>query len=157
MLATRFIHYTFRKNPLSRASSSVKGHLVFSELSQKFHCMIIYQSLSTCVGVYLAQDFKGKVSKYGTQFLFSWTHPRIGTTLITGYNLTCVPKLAGIPVPPSLMLLPTATSANFSGLFSGVSYNCSIFTLSTRELFSEFQLQYLTLSTPETGMSNEPV
>ena len=152
MLASRFIHYTFQKNPLSRVSSSVKGHLVFPELSQNFHCMIIHQSLCTYIGVYLVQDLKGKVSKYGTQFLFSWTPPRIGTTLITGYNLTCVPQLAGIPVPPSLVLLPTATSANISGLFSGVSYNCSIFTLSTKELFSEFQLQYLTLTTPEAGI-----
>ncbi|CAI8047694.1 hypothetical protein GBAR_LOCUS26395, partial [Geodia barretti] len=64
--------------------------------------------------------------------------------------------MAGIPVPPPLQLPPKDTSANMSGLFSGVTFNCSIFVDTGRGLFSESQLRYLTLRTPETAPSGSP-
>ena len=64
---------------------------------------------------------------------FSWSQPSTAAHLTTGYNLTCVPLLTGIPFPQSLPLLaPTLTSATLSGLSSGVPYNCSISTISDR-------------------------
>ena len=113
-----------------------------------YHYHLLY--CKTPIDINQVEDFEGEISASGTQFLFSWAHPSTGPTLGTGYNLTCVPLMAGIPVPPPLQLPPTETSANMSGLFSGVTYNCSIFTLSARGFFSESQ--NLTLSTPETGM-----
>ena len=85
-----------------------------------------------------------------TSLTFSWRQPSIGAHLTTGYNLTCVPLLTGIPSPQSLPLLePTRSSATLSGFFSGVRYNCSISTISQRG--SSLPLS-LTLSTNETGM-----
>ncbi|CAI8037263.1 Fibronectin, partial [Geodia barretti] len=73
------------------------------------------------------------ISVSETSLTFSWSQPSTGAHLTTGYNLTCVPLLTGIPSPQSLPLLaPTLTSATLSGLFSGVPYNCSISTISDR-------------------------
>ena len=65
-----------------------------------------------------------------TSLTFSWKPPSIATNLITGYRLTCSPLLDGIPTPEGLMLGPAATTANVTGLYSGVTYNCSIVTVS---------------------------
>ena len=65
----------------------------------------------------------------GTTFNLSWMPPSIAAHLTTGYNLTCLPLLAGIPAPETLELLPTATTAAVTGLFHGVIYNCSITTV----------------------------
>ena len=87
-----------------------------------------------------------------TSVTFSWSQPSIGAHLTTGYNLTCVPLLTGIPFPQSLPLLaPTRSSATLSGFFSGVRYNCSISTISQRG--SSLPLSII-LSTNETGMYN---
>ena len=66
----------------------------------------------------------------GTTFNFSWRPPSIAAHLTTGYNLNCLPLLAGIPAPETLELLPTATAAAVTDLFHGVTYNCSITTVS---------------------------
>ena len=66
----------------------------------------------------------------GTTFNLSWMPPSIAAHLTTGYNLTCLPLLAGVPAPETLELLPTATTAAVTGLFHGVTYNCSITTVS---------------------------
>ena len=85
-----------------------------------------------------------------TSLTFSWRQPSIGAHLTTGYNLTCVPLLTGIPFPQSLPLLaPTRSSATLSGFFSGVRYNCSISTISQRGSSLPVSLN---LSTNETGM-----
>ena len=42
----------------------------------------------------------------------------------------CTPLLEGIPTPEGLMLGPAATRANVTGLYPGVTYNCSIVTTS---------------------------
>ena len=73
------------------------------------------------------------ISVSETSLTFSWSQPSTGAHLTTGYNLTCVPLLIGIPFPQSLSLLaPNLISATLSGLFSGVPYNCSISTISDR-------------------------
>ncbi|CAI8048273.1 Netrin receptor DCC [Geodia barretti] len=89
-----------------------------------------------------------------TSLTFSWRQPSIGAHLTTGYNLTCVPLLSGIPSPQSLPLLaPTRSSATLSGFFSGVRYNCSISTISQRG--SSLPVS-LTLYTNETAPSGSP-
>ena len=65
-----------------------------------------------------------------TSLTFSWRLPSIAANLTTGYRLTCSPLLEGIPTPEDLMLGPAATTANVTGLYSGVTYNCSIVTVS---------------------------
>ena len=63
-----------------------------------------------------------------TSLAFSWRPPSIAANLTTGYRLTCSPLLEGIPTPEDLMLGPAVTTANMTGLYSGVTYNCSIVT-----------------------------
>ena len=94
------------------------------------------------------EEFEGMVSS-GTSFTFSWSPPSIAPHLTTGYKLVCVPSLAGIPTPAALMLGPEATSADVTGLYSGVTYDCSISTISDE---GSSQPQSLTLSVPETGI-----
>ena len=65
----------------------------------------------------------------GTTFNLSWRPPSIAAHLTTGYNLICLPLLAGVPAPETLELLPTATTAAVTDLFHGVIYNCSITTV----------------------------
>ena len=65
-----------------------------------------------------------------TSLAFFWKPPTIAANLTTGYRLMCSPLLEGIPIPEGLMLGPAATTANVTGLYSGVTYNCSIVTLS---------------------------
>ena len=49
------------------------------------------------IDIHLVEEFRGEVSA-------SWAHTSIEATLRTRYNLTCVPLMAGIPVPPPLQL-----------------------------------------------------
>ena len=79
----------------------------------------------------------------------SWSHPRIVGHHITSYNLTCVPLLSGIPVPQSLWLPPTTTSATVTGLRPGVLYNCTIFTITDQGSSPPLTLS---LITSETGI-----
>ena len=83
-----------------------------------------------------------------TSFMFSWTAPSIASHLTTAYSLTCLSLLAGIPDPQSLTLDPADTSASVGGLYSGVSYNCSITTISDE---GPSEPESVILTTPETG------
>ena len=96
------------------------------------------------------EGFEGEVSE--TSLTFSWSPPNIAAHLTTGYKLVCVPALAGIPTPAALILGPAATSADVTGLYSGVTYNCSISTISDE---GSSQPQTLTLTTLETGTNNQ--
>ena len=91
----------------------------------------------------------GEVSE--TSLTFSWSPPSIAAHLTTGYKLVCVPSLAGIPTPAAVILGPAATSADVTGLYSGVTYDCSI---STSIDEGSSQPQTLTLITLETGTNN---
>ena len=98
--------------------------------------------------VYPVEDFEGNVSSSGKSFIFTWTPPRIGAELTTQYDLTCVPLLQGIPTPQDLSLSNTETSAEMSGLYSGVTYNCNISAVTAE---GSSQPKSLTLTTPERG------
>ena len=84
----------------------------------------------------------------GIFFIFTWGHPRIGTRLTTHYDLTCIPLLQGIPTPPALSLSDTETAVEMSGLYSGVTYNCSIYTVTAE---GSSQPKHLIISSPEIG------
>ena len=94
------------------------------------------------------ENFEGLVLSE-TSFTFSWSPLSIAAHFTTGYQLECVPLLAGIPTPAALMLGPVATSANMTGLYHGVTYDCSISTLSDE---GSSQPQMLTLTTHEIGI-----
>ena len=96
------------------------------------------------------EDFEGLVLSE-TSLTFSWSPPSIAAHLTTGYKLVCVPSLAGIPFPAAIMLGPAATSANVTGLYSGVTYDCNISTVSDE---GSSQPQTLSLTTLETGTNN---
>ena len=81
-------------------------------------------------------------------YTLSWQQPSIAAHLTTGYNLICVPLLAGIPVPQSLWLPPTTTSVTVTGLRPGVSYNCTIFTITDQGSSSPLTFS---VKTSETG------
>ena len=97
---------------------------------------------------YPVEEFKGKLSVSGISFIFTWAPPRIGARLTTHYDLTCVPLVQRIPKPPSLTLSNTNTSAEMSGLYSGVTYNCSISTVTAE---GSSLPKHLIRSTPVEG------
>ncbi|CAI8053975.1 hypothetical protein GBAR_LOCUS29497, partial [Geodia barretti] len=76
---------------------------------------------------YTVEDFE-VISVSETSLTFSWSQPSAGAHLTTGYNLTCVPLLTGIPFPsvPS----PVGTNPHLSH---------TVWTL----LWSSIQLQHL--------------
>ena len=78
--------------------------------------------------------------------------PSPGASLTTGYNLTCVPLLTGVPVPPPLHLAPGDTSATVTGLLPGAPYDCSIFTITDDGMS---QPSTLSLLTTEIGMCTQ--
>ena len=84
----------------------------------------------------------------GTSFIFSWSAPSIAADLTTGYSLWCDPLLSGVPAPETVMLPPDSTTAFVTGLYSGVTYNCSIITITD---VGSSRPQSLTLTTPEIG------
>ena len=96
------------------------------------------------VGAHPVVNFKNTAVSESS-LSFSWSQPSIAGNLTTGYNLTCVPLLTGIPLPQSLQL---ATSATVARLRSGVTYNCSIFTITDQ---GHSQPLTLSNSTSETG------
>ena len=81
-----------------------------------------------------------------TSLTFSWSPS--STAHITGYRLTCTPLLKGISTPEALMLSPEATTAAVTGLNPGMTYNCSIVTVSP---VGSSKLRTLTPTTAETG------
>ena len=87
-----------------------------------------------------------------TSLSFSWSPPSIGAHLTTGYRLTCVPLLVGIPTPDVLILEAGTTSAIMTGLYSGVTYDCSIITISAE---GSSQPQTLNLIIAELGIENK--
>ena len=97
---------------------------------------------------YPVELFTGKVSPSGTSFAFSWSHPSIGASITTSYNLIYIPLLLEIPSPNPILLSSNTTSAVLTGLHPGVGYNCSIYTATTNA-FSQPQTLYL--RTPEKG------
>ena len=99
------------------------------------------------IDAYPVEGFQGMVFSE-TSFSFSWSPPSIAAHLTNGYQLECVPLLVGIPTPATLMLGPAATSANMTGLYSGVTYDCSISTLSDE---GSSQPKTLSLTTPDIG------
>lgn len=98
--------------------------------------------------VHPVERFMGNVSVSGTSFMFIWRLLSIGVSITSGFNLTCLPQLTGIPAPQPLLLSKTTTSAKVTRLYSGVSYNCSIITLTTEDPSVP---QNTTLTTPEKG------
>ena len=80
--------------------------------------------------------------------MFNWRLLSIGVSITSGFNLTCLPQLTGIPAPQPLILSKTTTSAKMTRLYSGVSYNCSIITLTTE---GPSVPRNTTLTTPEKG------
>ena len=82
-----------------------------------------------------------------TSLTFSWRPP--STDHATGYRLTCTPLLKGISTPATLELSPKATTVIVIGLNPGVTYNCSIITVSP---VGSSKLQTLTPTTAEMGM-----
>ena len=94
------------------------------------------------------EEFEG-MALSDTSLTFSWSPPSIAAHLTTGYQLECVPLLVGIPTPAALMLGPAATSADVTGLYFGVTYDCSISTVSDE---GSSQPQTLSLTTPEIGI-----
>ena len=81
---------------------------------------------------------------------FSWSPPSVAAHLTTGYTLTCTPLLERIPTPEALMLGQAATTANMTGLYSGVTYNCEIITIG---LLGSSEPQTLVLTTPDIGIN----
>ena len=86
-----------------------------------------------------------------TSLVFSWSPPSVATQLTTGYRLTCTPLLEGIAVPNSTVLGPRDTTAAVTGLNPGVTYNCSIVTISHE---GSSLPQTLTPSTTESGKNS---
>ena len=104
--------------------------------------------LYSLTDVYPVERFMGNVSVSGTSFMFTWRPLSIGVSITSGFNLTCLPQLTGIPAPQPLILSKTTTSATMTRLYSGVSYNCSIITLTTE---GPSVPRNTTLTTPEKG------
>ena len=96
---------------------------------------------------YPVEKFKGALSS-GTSFNFSWSPPSIAAELTTGYSLKCAPLLAGIPALQALTIAPANTTAVVYGLKPGVTYDCSITTITDA---GSSEPQTLTLTTPEIG------
>ena len=109
--------------------------------------LMFFNNCDLLLGAHPVVNFKNTAVSESS-LSFSWSQPSIAGNLTTGYNLTCVPLLTGIPLPQSLKLAPTATSATVAGLRSGVTYNCSIFTITDQ---GHSQPLTLSNSTSETG------
>ena len=118
--------------------------------SKTYYCSHVLTccEFNLLLGAHPVEDFKNTAVSESS-LSFSWSQPSIAGNLTTGYNLTCVPLLTGIPLPQSLQLAPTATSATVAALRSGVSYNCSIFTITDQ---GHSQPLTLSNSTSETGI-----
>ena len=99
--------------------------------STKPVALIIANTMYSLTDVYPVEKFVGNVSVSGTSFMFTWRLLSIGVSITSGFNLTCLPQLTGIPAPQPLFLSKTTTSAKMTRLYSGVSYNCSIISLTT--------------------------
>ena len=66
-----------------------------------------------------------QISSDPLSYACNWMAPTETNGELTGYELTCVPGLEGIPTPP-LVLSPLMTSATVSSLRNGVNYTCSV-------------------------------
>ena len=61
-----------------------------------------------------------------TSLSFSWQAPVTLNGNLTGYQLSCLPLLPGIPSPQPFTLGPATVVDTVSGLYPGVGYNCSL-------------------------------
>ena len=141
--------YTCTLTIISLTPHVTKEVYVYSKTYYCSHVLTCCE-FNLLLGAHPVEDFKNTAVSESS-LSFSWSQPSIAGNLTTGYNLTCVPLLTGIPLPQSLQLAPTATSATVARLRSGVSYNCSIFTIT-----DQGHSQPLTLSnlTSETGTAH---
>ena len=115
-----------------------------------FFILTCFHSLTFCVlhpVVYPVENFTISSSSE-TTLSFSWTQSRIVADNLTGYILKCSSLLEGIPSPDPIMIAPTATTANVTELFSGVTYSCEIITLTSE---GRSQPRSLNSTTVETG------
>lgn len=82
---------------------------------------------SSTADAYPVEDVVAINSKDTTGLEISWAPPSIGGDLTTDFTLTCTPLLVGIPVPDP-MSTGSGEQLNISltGLYPGVSYNCSV-------------------------------
>ena len=83
-----------------------------------------------------------------TSLIFTWIPPITAVynkLNITGYNLTCIPLLKNIPARDTLELGPNINTANVTGLYSGVAYNCSIVSLIASKSSEPYTLTSITL------------
>ena len=81
-----------------------------------------------------------------TSLIFTWVPPITAVcNNITGYNLTCIPLLKNIPTRDTLELGPNINTANVTGLYSGVAYNCSIVSLIPSKSSEPYTLTSITL------------
>ena len=81
-----------------------------------------------------------------TSLIFTWVPPITAVyNNITGYNLTCIPLLKNIPARDTLELGPNISTANVTGLYSGVAYNCSIVSLIASKSSEPYTLTSITL------------
>ena len=89
------------------------------------------------------------LSSSNSSLTLSWEPPTQGHDLSTGFRLTCTPLLVGIPPPRSLNSTGgDFTNLTLSGLYSGVSYNCSVVTLTAE---GESESRNIVQTTEETG------
>ena len=81
-----------------------------------------------------------------TSLIFTWVPPITAVyNNITGYNLTCIPLLKNIPARDTLELGPNISTANVTGLYSGVAYNCSIVSLIASKSSEPYTLTSITM------------
>ena len=171
------VHVKFRvnvymtRNAYTPGHSSTAGGLVLAEMHPAqwvtgwglglgavhslgglwFTDILMYLFVYVClVAAHPVEEFKVTMSS-GTSLIFSWSPPSVAAQFTTGYRLTCTPLLEGISAPNSTVLGPRDTTAAVTGLNPGVTYNCSIVTIS-REGSS--LPQTLTPSTTESGKNS---
>ena len=111
------------------------------------HDLSCYSCACPSAAAYPVEEFEVRMSS-GTSLIFSWSPPSVAAQLTTGYMLTCAPLLEGISTPNSTMLGPRDTMAVVTGLNPGVTYNCSIVTISH---VGSSQPRTLTPTTTENG------
>ena len=124
---------------------------LFLKIHRIFYLLVIEGCFNviTSTVAYPVENIVTKTSE--TYLVLTWRLPSRGASLRTGYNLTCVPLLMGIPVRKSLLLTPLTFSVKLNGLFPGVPYNCSIFTITSDGSSPPLSL---ILYTNESGMES---
>ena len=128
-----------------RETASVTAPL----LHQYIGCGCLTTYLSFCTDAHPIEEFGGMVLS-GTSFNLSWSAPNIEADFITGYTLMCVSLLAEVSSPEPLMIDSPVIFAIVTGLHPGVTYNCTITTITPG---GSSQPLSVSLTTLETGIS----